>query len=232
MEQLSGNQGSMKSLVVLSQKGVSGKTTLAGHIAVQAKRSGAGPVALLDADPQESLTDWWNARVADTLVCSQTSLWRLGADIRRVRERGTKLVVIDTPPGVNSTIRRAIDGADLVVIPVKPSPHDLRALGKTITLVQGMARPLVFVLNCASSRAKITSEAAIALSQHGTVAPVIIHQRADFASSMVDGQTVMEIARKSPSADEIAQLWAYLDDRLNNIHRVDLAPLQQQAAFG
>ena len=94
MEQLSAHQGSMKSLGVLSQKGVSGKTTLAGHIAVQANRGGAGPVALLDADPQESLTDWWNARVADTLVCSQTSLWRLGADIRRVRERGTKLVVI------------------------------------------------------------------------------------------------------------------------------------------
>ena len=75
----------------------------------------------------------------------------------------------------------------------RPSPHDLRAAGKTVELVESIGRPLVFVVNCASSWARITSDAAIALSQHGTVAPVVIHQRADFASSMIDGRTALRV---------------------------------------
>jgi len=54
----------------------------------------------------------------------------------------------------------------------------------------------------------------MALSQHGTVAPVIIHQRTGFATSMIDGRTVMELAGNEQSAREIEQLWAYLDQRL------------------
>lgn len=219
----------MQIIVLLSQKGGSGKTTLAGHIGVQAERSGAGPVALLDADPQESLADWWNTRESDTPAFTQTALWRLGRDVRNLRDQGFKLVVIDTPPGITSTIRGAIELSDFVVVPVKPSPHDLRAVAKTVSLVQDMGKPLVFVVSCASSWAHITSNTAIALSQHGTVAPAVIHQRADFATSMIDGRTVMEIRRKSRSADEIAELWDHLASRLNNDHRTSLAPLKQAA---
>ncbi len=68
-------------LVVLTQKGGSGKTTLAGHIAVQAELSGAGPVAVLDADPQESLAEWANERTADNPVVAQTSLGQLDGDV-------------------------------------------------------------------------------------------------------------------------------------------------------
>lgn len=219
----------MQVIVLLSQKGGSGKTTLAGHIAVEAERRGVGPVALLDADPQESLTDWWNARKSDLPTFNQTALWRLSRDVRNLQEQGIKLAVVDTPPGITSTIRGAIDLSDLVVVPVKPSPHDLRAVAKTVTLVQGMGKPLIFVVNCASSWAQITSSTAIALSQHGTVAPAIIHQRADFATSMIDGRTVAEIPRKSRSAVEIAELWDYLAGRLDNVPRTSLAPLREAA---
>lgn len=220
----------MQVLSVLSQKGGSGKTTLTGHIAVQAEVSGAGPVGVLDADPQESLAEWWNDREADTPVGVQTSLWRLEEDVRRMRDLGMKLVIIDTPPGITSTIRSAIDVSDLVLIPAKPSPHDLRAAGRTVGVVEGLGKPLVFVMNCASSWARITSQAAIALSQHGTLAPVTIHHRADFASSMISGRTVMEIGRKSRSATEIGELWEYLNDRLNkHLHRTNLTPLRSVA---
>ena len=65
----------------------------------------------------------------------------------------------------------------------------------------------------------------LVLSQLGTLAPVIIHQRADFASSMISGRTVMEIRRKSRSAAEIAGLWEYLKDRLNtHVHQTNLTP--------
>ncbi len=207
----------MRILAVASQKGGVGKTTLAGHLAVQAERDGAGPVALVDADPQGSLAEWWNDRKAATPVFAQTSILQLHDDIDRMRELGIALVVIDTPPAITSTIGKVIETADLVVIPTRPSPHDLRSVGKTVSLVEKLEKPFVFVVNNASSRANITVEIVIALSQYGALAPAIIHQRTDFASSMIDGRTVMEISRKTPSSDEIAKLWAYLDDRLDRI---------------
>ncbi len=144
-----------------------------------------------------------------------------------MRERGMELVIIDTPPGITSTIRSAIEVSDLVLMPAKPSPHDLRAVGKTVAIVEGLGKPLVFVVNGASPWAQITPDAAIALSQHGTLAPAVIHQRADFASSMIDGRTVMEISRGTRSAAEIAELWEYLNDRLNtHLHQTILTPLR------
>ncbi len=87
-----------------------------------------------------------------------------------------------------------------------------------------MGKPLIFVINGASARANITTDTAIALSQYGTLAPSIIHQRTDFASSMIDGRTVMEIARKSRSNDEIIELWSYLNGRLERLRQPAMRP--------
>ena len=193
------------------------KDGAAGHLAVQAELAGAGPVALVDADPQGSLTDWWNARASETPVFVQTSVPRLDKDLWDLRTLGIKLLVIDTPPAITSTIRDVIKVADIVVIPTRPSPHDLRAVGATVDLAEDLGKPLVFVVNAASPRANITMEAVISLSQHGTLAPSIIHQRTEFAASMTDGRTVMEISRKSRSTDEIRRLWVYLSDRIKRI---------------
>lgn len=103
---------------------------------------------------------------------------------------------------------------DLVLIPTRPSPHDLRAVGSTVEMVEAAGKPMVFVINGAAARARITGEAAIALSQHGTVAPVTIYQRTDFAASMIDGRTVQEIDVSSRSTDEIKELWKYVNKRL------------------
>ncbi len=98
----------MQILAIASQKGGAGKTTLAGHIAVQAERVGAGPVALVDADPQGSLADWWNERASETPVFVHTSLMRLRGDVERLRDLGIELLVIDTPPAITSTISEVI----------------------------------------------------------------------------------------------------------------------------
>ena len=205
----------MQVLAIASQKGGSGKTTLSGHIAVQAERSGYGPVALIDADPQGSLTDWWNEREADQPLFVQTTVAKLDRDLQELKELGIKLLVIDTPPAITSTIGHVIDVADLVMIPTRPSPHDLRAAGATVELVERLMKPMVFVINGASPRARITTEAAIALSQYGPVAPSVIHQRIDFAASMIDGRTVMELSGRSRSRQEVAELWEFLNRRLN-----------------
>ncbi len=204
----------MKVVAVTSQKGGSGKTTLAGHIAVQADRTGAGPVVVVDTDPQGSLAAWWNAREAETPLYARATVSELADDVQRMRLLGINLLIIDTPPAITSTIVEVVQIADLVVIPTRPSPHDLRAAGSTVRLIEQLAKPLVFVINGASPRAQVTGEAAIALSQHGTVAPSIIHNRTDFATSMIDGRTVMETAGNSRSAEEIAALWDYLGERL------------------
>jgi chromosome partitioning protein len=227
VQETEGDKKSMQIVSVFSQKGGSGKTTLTAHIAVQAELTGAGPVGILDADPQESLADWGNDRKADTPIVMQTSLWRLHKDVSQMRDRGMKLLLIDTPPGINPTIRSAIEVSDLVLVPVRPSPHDLRAAGNTFRVVEEIDRPLVFVISCASAWANITPQAVIALAQHGTVAPATIHQRANFASSMIHGRTVMELGRRSRSASEIAELWDYLNDRVNRrTHRTSFTPLK------
>ena len=79
---------------------------------------------------------------------------------------------------------------------------------------------MIFVVNGASQRARITGEAAVALSQHGTVAPSIVHQRTDFAASMIDGRTVMELPRAQRSAGEIEMLWEYLEKRIDRLNVV------------
>ncbi|MCH7888790.1 MAG: ParA family protein [Proteobacteria bacterium] len=204
----------MQVLAITSQKGGTGKTTLAGHVAVEAERRGGGPVALIDTDPQGSLSHWWNAREAETPVFVQTLVERLPDDLERLRQEGIKLVIIDTPPAITSTIVEVVRVSDLVVIPIRPSPHDLRAAGATVDLVECLNKPLVFVINAANARARITTEAAIALSQHGAVASSIVHQRTNFAASMIDGRTVMEIPNAGRSAAEIVALWDYLSNRL------------------
>ena len=120
----------MRIMAFASQKGGSGKTTLAGHIAVQAERAGAGPVAMIDADPQGSLSEWWNDRRAETPIFAQTFISRLNEDLRKMRDLGIELLIFDTPPAITATIEQVVRVCDLVVIPTRPSPHDLRAAGR------------------------------------------------------------------------------------------------------
>jgi len=219
----------MQVLVFASRKGGSGKTTLAGHLAVQAERSGAGPVALLDVDPQGSLADWWNARTAETPRFVKTTLPRLEDDLKTLRDSGVALLVVDTPPALSKSVEQVVEQADLVVIPTRPSPHDLRSIGATVEMVEHIGKPLVFVLNSATQRAKITAESIALLSEHGTLAPAIMHHRVDYASSMIDGRTVMELGGASKAKEEIAMLWDYVSRRLGGAaSRPNLARMVRQ----
>lgn len=209
----------MRVLALASQKGGSGKTTLSGHLAVQAQRAGAGPVVLIDIDPQASLADWWNEREDEFPAFAQTTVARLTADLAALRSQGFRLAVIDTPPAITMAIQSVIQVAELIVVPTRPSPHDLRAVGATVDMCERAGKPLIFVVNGATPKARITGEAAVALSQHGTVAPVTIHHRVDFATSMIDGRTVGEVVPGSASAKEITDLWLYIQERLSRIVR-------------
>lgn len=203
----------MRILALVSQKGGVGKTTLAGHLAVEAERNGSS-VAVLDTDPQGSLAAWWNSREAETPLFVRSSLAELRQQLTELETMGIDLVVIDTPPAITAHIQLVVACSDLILIPARPSPHDLRAVGGTIELVEPTGKPMIFVVNGATQRARITADAAIALSQHGTVAPTIVHHRVDFANSMIDGRTVGELDANSNSAKEVVELWNYVNARL------------------
>jgi chromosome partitioning protein len=207
----------MYTIVAASQKGGSGKTTLSGHLAVEAARAGAGEIALIDTDPQGSLAHWWNARRAPTPHFVKAGLPDLEKALAGLEQAGIKIAVVDTPPAITQSISRVVAYADLVIVPTRPSPHDLRAVGATVDIAERHGKPLIFVVNAATARARITGESAVALSQHGTVAPVTIHHRVDFAASMIDGRTVGEVVPSSQSAKEITELWLYIQSRLSRI---------------
>lgn len=209
----------MYTIVTASQKGGSGKTTLSGHLAVEAERAGAGPVALVDTDPQGSLAMWWNARQAETPHFVKAGVKDLGQALAQLAAAGVRLTVIDTPPAITSSISQVVAFADLVIVPTRPSPHDLRAVGATVDIAERHNKPLVFVLNEATARARITGESAVALSQHGMVAPVTLHHRVDFAASMIDGRTVGEVVPESASAREVTELWLYIQAKLSRLVR-------------
>jgi len=206
-------------IVCASQKGGSGKTTLSGHLAVEASRAGAGEIALIDTDPQGSLAAWWNARNAPTPHFVKAGMADLDEALTGLHQAGIKIAVIDTPPAITQSISRVVAHADMVIIPTRPSPHDLRAVGATVDIAERHGKPVIFVINAATPRARITGESAVALSQHGTVAPITIHHRVDFAASMIDGRTVGEVVPNSQSAKEMKDLWFYIQDRLSRIVR-------------
>jgi chromosome partitioning protein len=204
----------MDILTVASQKGGARKTTLSAHLAVEAAHGGYGPVVIVDTDPQGSLADWWNQRQADAPSFAAVELSRLSSYMAELRHQSVNFVVMDTPPALLQTIRATIQVADLVLIPARPSPHDLRAVGVVVEIAEQLRKSFCFVGNRATPRATIALEAVQALAQHGPVAPVIVHQRIDFAGSMVDGRTVGELPAPSRSADEIAALWKYIHTQI------------------
>ena len=204
----------MRTIVIASPKGGTGKSTLTGHLAVEAERQGSGPVAIVDTDPQGTLSDWWNARQTPTPLFAAADIAQLRSHLEALREHGIELVIIDTPPAFTQTTHRTLALADLVVVPVRPSPHDLRAVGAVIEAVEQQGKPFVFVVNAAIPRTHIALDAVRALAQHGKVAPVTLHNRIDFATSMVDGRTAGELNEKSRSAGEVAELWVYVNEQL------------------
>lgn len=205
----------MKAIALAARKGGSSKTTLAAHIAVEA--SADQKVMLVDTDPQGSLTYWWDDRKADVPGLLDVSLARVKQELDKVRGQ-EGLVVIDTPPLDSSMISAVLEAVDLVVIPVKPSPHDLRGVAVTVELAKKAGKPFLFVITQAVTRAQITAQARPVLEKYGPVAATIMSYRVDFAGAMTDGRTVQELDPGGKAAGEIAGIWN--DVKLHISHAV------------
>lgn len=197
----------MKTLVVTSQKGGSGKTTLAAHLAVEAERVGDGPAWLIDTDKQGTLSLWHERREAETPRRADVPFAHLAQGLKRLETDGAAYCFIDTPPTISDQSETVLGLADLVLVPVRPSPADLWAVSETVALVKGAGKPFLFIITQAKAQASITAQTIAALSEHGRVAQTFIADRVPYAVAMTGGRTAPELAAKSPAAEEVAGLW-------------------------
>lgn len=203
----------MKTILVAARKGGAGKTTLSRNLAVTASEDGV-EVLCLDLDPQASLRGWWERREADSpfMLDRDPRPAEIKASLAAVGDR-FDLCIIDTPPTRAEWLNEALANADLVLIPVRPSPDDLRAVGNTLGGVSRAGIPFAFVMS-QTPRARITEEAARVLAQHGRVAPVNIAHRVAYAETGATGQGVTETRDKKAGA-EICAVWEYVKGILN-----------------
>ena len=200
-------------ITIAQQKGGAGKTTLAAHLAIAWAGRGRS-VVLIDIDPQGSLAGWHELR-AERLGAGRTGLdfaaitgWRTAAEVER-RARDHEIVVIDSPPHAETEARLAIRAADLVVIPVQPSPMDVWATKPTLDLAAQEKVKVLLVLNRVPPRANLTETMLAKLAAlGGTVADARVGNRVALATALADGLGISEAAPSSRAAEEIAAVAA------------------------
>jgi len=199
-------------ITVAQQKGGTGKTTLAANLG--AALAPSSRVALLDIDPQKSLTRWHAIRTARNaqgppLTFSEVSGWRLAAELDRLK-RTHDVVLIDSPPQIDTDARLAIRGADLVLIPVQPSPPDVWAAEGTLALAAAERRDARVVLNRVPPASRLGEAVKADLTTRNLpLLRTAIGNRTGFAIAFAAGLGVTEAAPRSSAA---AELRALLDE--------------------
>ncbi|MEM7689046.1 MAG: ParA family protein [Pseudomonadota bacterium] len=205
-----------KTIAIVSQKGGVGKTTLAIHLAAAAEQQ--GEVALIiDADPQASACEWSSWRGGEAPEVIDTAPSRIEAKVNLAREQGATFISIDTPPHSDSTAAAAVEVADLVLIPCRPSAFDLAAMRTSLKLVELLNAEAWVVLTAGPPNAPRIDEDASDLIRElgGQVCPVKLPERAVHRHASAGGRTVGEFEAGGKAAKEVSQLYMWTCEQLN-----------------
>jgi chromosome partitioning protein len=205
----------MKTLVVLSQKGGSGKSTLTVHLAVSAVQSGL-KTAILDIDHNQASSLRWNDirsdnHKIDTAKCTAKQLHNY---LQMAEKGGVDLVLVDTAPHSNSDAVIAAQLADFILIPCRPALFDLEAIFNTIQIAKATGHPYSVIIN-AAPRGKLAEETRSFLERNNVpVLALTVYQRAAYSHALLDGRSVHEYEPERKAASEITELYEYISAEL------------------
>lgn len=197
-----------KVITIAQQKGGAGKTTVAAHLAVALAQKG-NRVAVLDIDPQGSLSHWHEIREKrfgegyTGLTHMAVSGWRVASEVSRMKKQ-SDFIIIDSPPHTETEARTAIRAADLIIVPVQPSPTDLWATKPTLELAKAERVPVKVLLNRVPANSKLAVKIADELED--CLAETTLGNRVIFASSLMEGRAATEVDPNSTAAGEIKNL--------------------------
>ncbi len=215
----------MKTIVVANQKGGSGKSTLTVHLAAAAEHAQDGPVLLTDADPQGTAADWFNQRKAAGIHVpryANVSTSGMQAARQAFKAAGARYLFIDTAPSVGQANADLFKLADLILVPLNPTPADLRALVKAIPLLKASDKPFLFVLSRVRANLKNNNGTALALHSLGLVLDSRMHERVIYAEAFGHGCTTLEIEPNGVASRELLALWGEVKSRIHELQKEQL----------
>jgi chromosome partitioning protein len=200
-------------ILIAAQKGGAGKSTLAVHFGALADQD--GKTLLIDADPQGSLSFWHRLRAAETPQLMRATASG-AADVLSAAERdGAAWVVIDSPPHNGPLISSLMSRATLTLIPVRPGPFDLDAVGATLAIARSLEARAACIINAAppitrSNRpTSVVAETRDVLTSMGAIVlPGQVSQRASLSHALISGRSVNEYDPDSRAAAEVAAMWS------------------------
>ena len=209
-----------KVITISQQKGGTGKTTLAVHLAMGFVKYHNYKVAVVDTDPQGSLGKWFMIRSEkkisnNNLTFKTASLWGAQYESKTLK-KDHDIVIIDTPPKIESDARPSIEASDLVLIPMTPSHVDFWATEGIIEIAKKAKKKIMIQVNRANQRSKMVIKTNEYIKSINVPAvETIIGHRQIYASSMGEGKTAMEKQKKGKAAEEIKKLSEQLLLELN-----------------
>jgi chromosome partitioning protein len=202
-------------IAVTGRKGGVGKTTICGNLAIEMVSLGYS-VRLLDTDPQKSLIAWAGlgdgilSRISEAVDTKHPNQFKV---VVEKASRAAQIVIIDTPPGFADPALLSALVADLVLLPVGPSPLDLMAARDALELVReareqrGGKTPMIrFVPSKLITRTNLSQDLADSLEEMGEPLLPGISQRTVIAEAALYGLTVFEHARSTPARADFSLL--------------------------
>lgn len=220
----------MQTLALVTQKGGSGKSTIASSLAVAAHGAGE-KVFIIDMDPQGSLLRWFKVRNDKNIGVEAVTSGKLNTALKALEKAGVTLVIIDTPGTDSPAAEAAMKAADLCIIPSRPNAFDLWASEMTRRSLRTLRKEYVFLLNqCPPSQQSArVEEGAKALEAMGGLITPMISARVDYQEAARQGLGVNELAPSGIAADEMSKLWKSVKKRFGKGKTAGKAPAKKAA---